>query len=278
MADSSIVGTLLFLLTGLFTYKAFTDKEYLEENIFDVDKILIDKEYRRILTSGFLHANWLHFGFNMGTMLSFSYFLEASMGATNFLLIYFVSLIGGSLLSLYIHRNHADYRAYGASGAVCGLVLASVVLFPEARFDIPFSDASIPRWILAVAFVLVSIFGIKTSWGNIGHDAHLGGGLCGVFLTIIMQPSILATNWWVVLLIVVPSFAFLILMVKKPEIMMIDNYWGVDFKARKEEHKVKKFQLNKIQLDYLLDKIKREGLDSLSAKERAALEKLKDEL
>jgi membrane associated rhomboid family serine protease len=278
MANSDLVGTLIFLLTGLFTYKGFTDKQYLEENLFHVDKILIDKEYRRIFTSGFLHANWIHFGFNMGTLLAFSYFMQSTLGATNFLLIYFVSLLGGDLLALYIHRNHGDYRALGASGAVCGVLLASVVLFPEARFNIPFSDASIPRWILAIAFVLLSIFGIKKSWGNIGHDAHLGGGLCGVFLTMAMQPSILKTNWWIILLIVVPSVAFLILMVKKPEIMMIDNYWGIDFAERKQEHKVKKSQINRIRLDYLLEKIKREGLDSLSKKERAALEKLKDEL
>lgn len=278
MANLDIIGTLIFLLTGLFTYKAFTDKAYLEENIFDVDKILVDKEYRRILTSGFLHANWIHFGFNMGTLLAFSFFIESSLGAINFLLIYFFSLIGGSLLSLYIHRNHSDYRALGASGAVCGILLASVVLFPESSFNIPFSDAWIPRWILAVAFVLLSIFGIKKSWGNIGHDAHLGGGLCGVFLTIAMQPSILQTNWWIILLIVVPSVAFLILMIKKPEIMMIENYWGVDLKQKREEHRVKKSQMNALTLDYLLDKIKREGLESLTKKEREKLEKLKDEL
>jgi membrane associated rhomboid family serine protease len=278
MQASSTLGVIILLFTGIFTYKAFTDKAYLEDNIFDIDKILIDREFGRIISSGFLHANWFHFGFNMGTMLTFSYLLEKSMGATNFLLIYFLSLIGGSLLSLYIHRNHSDYRAYGASGAVCGLLLASVVLFPEAVFSIPFSDASIPRWILAVAFVLASIFGIKTSWGNIGHDAHLGGGLCGVFLTLIIQPSILKTNWWIVLLIVIPSIAFLILMVKKPEIMMIDKYWGVDFKQKKEERKLKKSQSNNLRLDYLLDKIKREGLGCLSQKERDALERLKDEL
>ena len=278
MADSSIVGTLLFLLTGLFTYKAFMDKTYLEENIFDVDKILVDQEYRRILTSGFLHANWIHFGFNMGTLLAFSFFMESTLGPINFLLIYFVSLLGGSLLSLYIHRNHADYQAYGASGAVCGILLASVVLFPEARFPIPFSDASIPRWILSVAFVILSIFGIKKSWGNIGHDAHLGGGLCGVLLTIALQPSILQTNWWIILLILVPTISFLILIVKKPETMMIKNYWGVDFKQKRKEHAVKKTQINSLKLDYLLDKIKREGLDSLSKTERAALDKLKDEL
>jgi len=278
MADSSIVGTLIFLLTGLFTYKAFTDKQYLEENIFDVDKILVDKEYRRLLTSGFLHADWIHFGFNMGALLAFSFLLESSLGAINFLLIYFISLLGGSLLSLYIHRNHADYRALGASGAVCGVLLASVVLFPEAQFPIPFSDVSIPRWILAILFVLISIFGIKTSWGNIGHDAHLGGGLCGIFLTIAMQPEILKTNWWIILLIVVPSVVFLILMIKKPEIMMIDGYWGMDVKAKKEEYPIKKSQINALTLDYLLDKIKREGLDSLSQTELEKLEKLKDEL
>ncbi|MFT4758554.1 MAG: hypothetical protein ACI9LN_000513 [Saprospiraceae bacterium] len=102
--------------------------------------------------------------------------------------------------------------------------------------------------------------------------------MCGVFLTLIIQPSILKTNWWIVLLIVIPSIAFLILMVKKPEIMMIDKYWGVDFKQKKEERKLKKSQSNNLRLDYLLDKIKREGLGCLSQKERDALERLKDEL
>lgn len=278
MADANLVGTLIFLFTGLFTYKAFTDKAYLDRYIFDVDKILVDREFDRALSSGFLHANWIHFAFNMGTLLAFSWMMERTFGMANFLIIYFVALLGGNLLALYIHRNHADYRALGASGAVCGVVLASVVLFPDATIDIPFSDKSIPQWILAIAFVLISIFGIKTSLGNIGHDAHLGGGLCGVFLTIVMQPSVLKTNWWIVLLIVIPSIAFLILMVKKPEIMMIEKYWGVDLKARKADRQARKTEKKLLTLDYLLDKIKREGLESLSRKERDALDKLKDEL
>ena len=46
-------------------------------------------------------------------------------------MVYFGSLIGGNLLALFIHRNHSDYSAIGASGAVSGIIFANIVLFPE---------------------------------------------------------------------------------------------------------------------------------------------------
>lgn len=282
MIDAGLIGTLLFLLNGLFTYKAFTDKAYMDRYIFDIDKILIDKQYDRLLTSGFLHLNWFHFAFNMGALLAFSFSLERHLGIANFLIIYFVSLLGGNLLSLYIHRNHGDYRALGASGAICGVILASVILFPEHSIGIPFSEASMPSWVFALLFVGISIIGIKKSLGNIGHDAHLGGALCGVLMTIALHPKILANNWWIVLIIIVPTAAFLILMIKKPQIMMIEDDWGIDLRQNINDIRHQKSQSTKEKttytMDYLLDKIKREGLESLTKKERQTLDELKDKL
>jgi len=95
----SIVGTIIFLVTGLVTYKGFSDEKYKERYIFDVDKILISREFDRLLSSGFLHGSWIHFVFNMGVLITFSFSVEYLMGIPKYLTIYFGSLIGGNLLA-----------------------------------------------------------------------------------------------------------------------------------------------------------------------------------
>lgn len=273
---SSVVGTIILLFTGLVTYKAFIDKQYFERYVFHVAPILIDKQYDRLFSSGFLHANWLHFGFNMVALLAFSWSLEHTFGIAKFLLLYFGSLLGGSLLALYLHRNHADYRAVGASGAISGVIFASIILFPEVEISLILLPFGIKSWLFALLFVLISIFGIKSQADNIGHDAHLGGAIVGVLITIILKPSIVLTNWWIILLILLPTVAFLILIIRNPAVLMIDNYWGEDLKNM--GRKPTKPKESSISLDQILDKIKHQGIDSLSAKERALLDRYRDDI
>ncbi len=286
MDHHSTIGTLLLIFTGLTTYKGFMDRAYFEKYVFHVDKILIRKEYGRLLSSGFLHANWLHFGFNMIALIGFSLSIEMMFGWWKYLLIYFASLIGGNLLALYIHRNHGDYRAVGASGAISGIVMASIVLFPEGKIGFIILPVELSSWVFALLFVVISIFGIKSQSDNIGHEAHLGGAIVGVLMTILLQPSIAVDNWWIVALILVPTTAFLLMIVRNPAVLMIHHYWGEAFrrkppaKKRKttKSTKTKKANTNKeITLDHLLDKIRRSGMDSLSAKERAWLDRYKDD-
>ena len=103
--DQGIAGTLILIFTGLVTYLGLTRPKYQDEYKFDVDKILIDKEYYRLISSGFVHANWIHFAFNMGALISFSFSLELVFGIQNFALIYFLAMLGGNLFSLIIHRK-----------------------------------------------------------------------------------------------------------------------------------------------------------------------------
>ena len=120
------------VLIGLnvyISYKGFKSIIYFEKYKFIVDKILIGKDYKRIISSGFLHVSWSHLIFNMISLYLFSGLIESNLGILNLLLIYFASLIGGGLLSLYIHRGHADYTAVGASGAISGLIFV-----PGKRF------------------------------------------------------------------------------------------------------------------------------------------------
>ena len=272
MEETSAIGTLLAIFIALSSYKGFQDQGYEDEYIFDVDRILIDKEYRRMLTSGFLHANWYHLAFNLIALTSFSVEIEALFGIWKYLLLYFGSLIGGNLLALFVHRNHGDYRALGASGAISGIVFASIILDPAGTIRFIFIPIDFKAWWIGIAFVLVSIFGIKSQSDNIGHEAHLGGAIVGMLLTLAMYPIIFTVHAWVVALLLIPSILFVFLIVRNPEVLLISNYFG------KQINKVKdRIREDQIKADYepdpeeelnrILEKINKKGMKSLTAYE-----------
>lgn len=274
MTDIGIIGLLLIIANIAFSYKGFTNGHFFESYKFEVDRVLINKDYLRLISSGFLHVNWTHLIFNMVSLYAFSGLLETQLGGLYFLLIYFVSLIGGDLLALFVHRHHGDYSAVGASGAVCGVIFASIALFPGLGigfFGLPFS---IPSWIYGILYVGYSIYGIKSSKDNIGHEAHLGGALAGMLLAIIIQPTALTENYLTILIIAIPTLVFIYLIITRPQLLLIDNFF---FRTHKRyynvDHKYNEAKANKQkELDKLLDKISHKGMDSLSKKEKAKLE------
>lgn len=274
MTDIGIVGLILIIANFAFSYKGFTNELFFENYKFEVDPILIKKDYLRLITSGFLHVSWVHLILNMMSLFAFSELLEYHLGSLQFLLIYFVSLIGGNLFALFVHRHHGDYSAVGASGAVCGVVFASIALFPGlgiSFFGLPFS---IPSWIYGILYVGYSIYGIKSSKDNIGHDAHLGGALAGMLIAIFLKPSALLDNYLTILIIAIPSLVFIYMILTRPHLLLIDNGY---FKSQKKyyniDHQYNEAKANKQkELDLLLDKISLKGIHSLSKKEKAKLE------
>lgn len=274
--EGNIIGTILLIFTGLFTYKGLRDPFFKDDYVFDVDKILLDKEYKRLISAGFLHANWFHFAFNMFALLSFGGSVELFFGTIPFLILYFASMIGGNLLALYIHRNHGDYRALGASGAISGVIFASIVLFPDGSISLFLLPIHIKSWIFGILFVLISVLGIKSQRDNIGHEAHLGGAIIGVLLTPLFAPSFLEIKWWVIAVILIPVIAFLILIIRNPAVLMIDKYWGENADMLKEwtQKRPDTKRSREEELDDLLDKIQRSGMNSLSKKEKDRLKEL----
>ncbi|MEO0875617.1 MAG: rhomboid family intramembrane serine protease [Bacteroidota bacterium] len=270
----TVIGTLLVFLIGLTTYKGFIDRQYFERYVFNVDEILIGRQWSRLISSGFLHVSWLHYGFNMVALLAFSWSLEVVLGVPKYLLIYVGSLIGGNLLALYIHRIHGDYRAVGASGAISGIIFSAIILFPDIKISLILLPLEMPTWLFGALFVLVSILGIKSQSDNIGHDAHLGGAIVGILLTCLLEPSVLRTSWWLVLLVLLPTTAFLLLIVRNPAVLMVDNYWGESVKniGRRPTRRRKK----RLNLDDILDKVKRKGVDALTPEEKAFLDRFSE--
>src|SRR5882762_6836437 len=169
----AICNLLLILLTVVFSYLGFRSRALEAKYIFHPEAILAGKEYYRLVTSAFLHAAWQHLSFNMLSLFFFGNAVELAAGKTQFLAIYCGAVVGGNLLSLYVHRHH-EYRAYGASGGVCGIIFAYILLFPGSsiqQFPIPIP---IPGWLYAIGFMVASFLAMKAHRDNVGHDAHLG--------------------------------------------------------------------------------------------------------
>jgi membrane associated rhomboid family serine protease len=226
MTNIGIAGLLIIVANIAFSYKGFTNPLFFDSYLFEVDKILVSKEYKRLMSSGFLHVSWTHLIFNMFSLYAFCGHIENTLGELPFLVVYFASLVGGDLLSLLVHKHHGDYSAVGASGAVSGIIFAAIALYPGMDvgfFGLPFS---MPGWLYGVVYVAYSIYGIKSTKGNIGHDAHLGGALVGMATALLLEPSAIAENYITILIISVPTIAFIYLIVSRPHFLLVDHFFS----------------------------------------------------
>src|SRR3954447_4007903 len=202
----------LMVVTVLVSWHGFRNSAFVEKFIFCPQAILRDKEYYRLITSGFLHADWPHLLFNMFSLYSFGKGIEWFSKPATLLLIYFSSIIGGNLLSLFLHRHHV-YKAYGASGGVCGVIFASIFLTGSGVYIFLIS---IPGWLYAILFLIGSFYGIKNARDNIGHDAHLGGAIIGLGVTTCLYPDMIAQRPYVYAAVMSVSLVLLIYLIKNP--------------------------------------------------------------
>ncbi|TDQ29945.1 rhomboid family intramembrane serine protease [Tenacibaculum caenipelagi] len=186
-----IIG--LIVANVLVSAKGFSSSLFFDRYKFQIQRIL-GGEKERMLTSGFLHVDWLHLGFNMYALYLFGKVVDSSFGTINFVLIYFASLIAGSMYSLYQHKRELYYSAVGASGAVSGVIFSSIMLYPSMELIMLPIPIPIPGYVFGIGYLLYSIYGMKNQVGNIGHSAHLGGAIGGYLITLVLRPSVITNH------------------------------------------------------------------------------------
>jgi len=200
------MNTILVILIAanvLFSLKGFNDLSFFRKFEFHIGSIRAGEQIRMI-TSGFLHADWGHLFFNMFTLFMFAPVVINYFGNTSFLLIYVASLIFGSLLTLVMHKNEYNYRAIGASGAVTGILYSAILINPSMSLYLYFIPIPIPAYLFGIGYLLYSIYGMKAKRDNIGHTAHFGGAIGGYLITLIKEPSMFVNNTSMVLLLAIP--------------------------------------------------------------------------
>ncbi len=273
MDTIGIITLLLIVANVLVSYQGFKDHRFLDKYAFEVDSILVQKDYQRLFTSGFLHVGWAHLAFNMISLYAFSDYLQDFLGGLNFCIVYAASLLGGNLFALYMHRNHPDYSAVGASGAVCGIIFASIAVIPGVEIGFFGAGVYIPGWLYGILFVLVSVYGIKSKKDNIGHEAHLGGALVGMAIALAMRPEMFAFTYKAVLAVSVLSLILIWFIIARPQFLLVDNFFYKKTKHYTLEDRYNAAKLDRQkEVDRILEKVHKSGMGSLTKKEKEVLE------
>lgn len=207
------------------------------------------------VTYMFLHANFMHLLFNMIGLFFFGPRLEDRIGGRDFFWLYFVSGLVAAVFSFLFAPQAA---VVGASGAVFGILLGFATFWPDEPIYI-WGILPLPAKWLVGGLALISIYsGMSGAQSTTAHFAHLGGFVGGwVFLR------------WRVRRIKKPRRRESISRIQRlaEEVRRDAGRWeGI---RREDLH-----EINRSEVDRLLDKIKQRGVGSLTADERAFLDRM----
>lgn len=193
-----LVVYIIIAINAIVSFKAFNDSYFFRKYEFHIGSIRAGEQYR-MFTSAFLHVDIQHLLFNMLTLYFFGPTVVYYMGMAGFLLVYFGSLVCGSLLSLFFHKDDYYYRAVGASGAVVGVIFSSILFEPDAKINY-----FIPAYLFGIGYLLFSIYGMKAKRDNVGHTAHFGGAIGGYAITLCRHPELFSEQTNTVIILAIP--------------------------------------------------------------------------
>ncbi|CAA7197267.1 rhomboid family intramembrane serine protease [Chryseobacterium potabilaquae] len=182
---------LIIIATAIISFIAFNNISIFEKYKFNVGAIQNRKEYIRLLSAGFLHADIMHLVFNMLTLYFFGPIVLQGFGNIGFLIIYFGSILLGNTFSLFIYQKQPWYSAIGASGGVSGILFSAIAMLPKIGIYFFFIPIPIPGFVFGLLYFGYSVYMMLNprQHDNIGHAAHLGGAFFGVVYAIAIQPE-----------------------------------------------------------------------------------------
>ncbi|MDP1728120.1 MAG: rhomboid family intramembrane serine protease [Bacteroidota bacterium] len=186
----------IIIITVLVSVPAFGNASFLNSLIFDPYEIKKKNQWYKFISSGFLHANFVHLAVNMFVLMSFGPLVEhfynlnfGSVGMILYLILYISSIAAANITTYFKQQNNTDYRALGASGAVSAILFAAVLFEPKREWYL-YGIIEIPGYIAAGLYLLYSHYASRNTNDHINHDAHFYGALYGIAFTLVCKPSL----------------------------------------------------------------------------------------
>jgi membrane associated rhomboid family serine protease len=195
---SQSITVILLVLTTIISFLSFSNTRLMEALIFWPPAIRMRRQYYRFLTCGFIHADLMHLAFNMFTLYFFGRGLEiyymGRLGLQHyyFTLLYLSAIVIANIPSYIKQQDNYNYRSLGASGGVCAVMFAFILIDPWETLQL-FGAIDIPAIIYALLFLGYTIYMSRRGGDNVNHDAHLWGAIYGVVFTILARPSVVGT-------------------------------------------------------------------------------------
>ncbi|MDI3285808.1 rhomboid family intramembrane serine protease [Polyangium sp. 15x6] len=143
----------------------------------------------RLLTAGWVHADFSHLAFNMFSLYFFTEQTIRVLGVTRYLVLYVTAVIVGFIPTTLRYMRKPNYSSLGASGAVAAVMFSAVLLVPKLKLQLMFLPIPVPGIVFAVAYLAYSAWHSYTAGDDINHDAHFSGAVYGALLTYLFEPT-----------------------------------------------------------------------------------------
>jgi membrane associated rhomboid family serine protease len=183
-------------MTALISIGGFSNQKVIDDLIFYPPAVTFRRQWYRFFSCGLIHADWAHLLFNMYALYLFGaggrkdgveYIFKEIFGSKGglFYIIMYIAALAVCLVPTYLkHRENAQYRSLGASGAVSAVVFAYMMFDPMRGMGLLFLPVYIPGFLFGLIYLLVSSLLARKGHGNINHSAHIWGALFGVLFVI----------------------------------------------------------------------------------------------
>ncbi len=178
---------IIIAITAIVSIIAFNDRNTYNKLILYPYAMNTPSEYYRLLSSGFIHADWGHLIFNMVTFYSFGSNMELICNEISnkymYIILYLSGIVVASLPAFFKHRNHS----LGASGGVSAVLFATIYFFPWAEIGLFIIPKGIPGILYGVLFLAFSAYMSRKGSDNIAHDAHFWGSVYGFVFAFVLD-------------------------------------------------------------------------------------------
>ncbi len=195
--DLSLNNILCLITVGISIF-AFSNAELRSRFLHIPYRENHNGEKYRMLSSGFIHADFTHLLFNMLTLYSFGdnvhrWFSSSDMfgsaGSVVYIIFYLVSIVAANSASYIKHKDNISYAALGASGATSAVIFVAILNSPMSMLLVFFFP--MPGFVFAIFYLFYSNYAAKRGTDNIGHDAHFYGALFGILFVTAFRPTVL---------------------------------------------------------------------------------------
>ena len=186
----------IIAITLLISFVALRNDRFFQNILMNPYQITRNREYYRLLSSGFAHINTGHFILNaLGLYFFGPYlmeFLDDAYGINApiaFLLIYLSAIVLADIPDLIRHRNNSGYTAVGASGAISAVVAGAAISDPDLEVSLLFlpPEIAVPGIVYAFGFLAVSLYLDYRGTGRIAHLAHAAGTVYGLIIVTLIS-------------------------------------------------------------------------------------------
>ena len=192
------VTVIIIVVTAIISIMAWNNYSLMNRWIMNPYQVANRGQYYRLITSGFLHADWGHLIFNMLSLYFFGGFIEQIFGllfgpmAPLYVIGFYLAAILVSDIPTFLkHRNNPGYNSLGASGGVSAIIFAGILFRPLTPIMLFFIPIPIPGFIFGGLYLAYSYYESRRGMGNVNHDAHFYGALFGVLFMVVLYPPIL---------------------------------------------------------------------------------------